>query len=352
MAASAPRCTGAETGADGARHVLRALLGRRTAGPPEDAILFTEIALTNTCNLSCVHCSRQTLEDRGPELTTEVLSRYLSEFARQGGRMVCFSGGEPLAKKRVLYPAVERTASLGMSPSIISNGQLLSPEVIRELDERGIKAIGISIDGREEYHDRFVARPGAYRKSIEAIRNVIDAGVSCQIMAVPTNESMDDGNFEHILELGRKLGATVYINFPTLTGSFADQESMLLSAENLEKLYRMGREGLVRKDVFKQNHDRLCPAPKRQIYITPYGDVCPCPFIQLSFGNIFRQSLDSIKHGFQRSGYTDRPYACCPPAEDGDFIENVIQPIYQAGPAPLHFERHPLFGDHDPAESI
>ncbi len=29
-----------------------------------------------------------------------------------------------------------------------------------------------------------------------------------------------------------------------------------------------------------------CPAGMEKIYITPYGDVIPCPFIHIGFGNI------------------------------------------------------------------
>lgn len=309
----------------------------------EEAIVFAEIAITDACNLQCAHCSRLTLERRHQELTEEVLVKFLAEFRDQGGRMACFTGGEPLAKKKILYPAVAHAAAIGIAPSIISNGLLLDKAAIGALRERGIAAVGISLNGGEEYHDAFVAKKGAYRDSVDAIENAKAAGIACTLMTVPTDRSMGDGNFDHVLELGRRLDVPVYINFPTYCGSVAGHADMLLSRENLDKLYRMGREGLIRKDVFKKDKSAFCPAVLYQIYISAYGDVCPCPFIQLSFGNIFETSLAGIQENFRKSGYLSKTYRCCPPAESEEFIETVAKPIYAGGPVPLHFSKHPAF---------
>lgn len=309
----------------------------------EFSIYFTEIAITYICNLECGHCSRLTLADKGKELTFEVIKKYLDEFHAQDGKMVCLTGGEPLAKPKILYPIVEYIGSLGLSPSMISNGQLLNADTITSLKQRGLQAIGVSINGGEEYHDRCIGKKGAYQKSIAALRRAIDMGMSCTLMTIPTNENMQDGNFDHILALGEELGLVVYINFPTPCGPMKDDSDILLSKDNLDYLYQLGREGVVRKDVFRRGKGGRCPAPIKQIYVTPFGDVCPCAFIQLSFGNIFNMSLEEIKQRIKRSGYIDKIYNCCPPAEDTDFIDKIIKPIYDETLVPVDIADHPFF---------
>lgn len=308
----------------------------------DDNVVLAEIAITNACNLECIHCSRLSLSKKQQEITKEVLFRFLIQLEKQGGQTVCFTGGEPLAKKAVLYPAVEYTASLGMAPTIITNGLLLNREAIAELKKRGISAIGVSLNGTQAYHDHFVARQGAYAKSLQAVVDVVEAGIACNITCVPTDESMADGNFQHILDLATQLGVETYINFPTLAGAFKDSDSMLLSPDNVERIYELGRKSIILKDVIRRGNERRCPVPQ-QLYISPWGDVCPCPFIQLSFGNIFELSLSEIKEHIRRSGYLDKVYECCPPAEDKEFIEKVIKPIYDEESIPVHYSDHPHF---------
>ena len=111
------------------------------------------------------------------EFTTEEIKKAIDEFPR--GRLITFSGGETLARRD--FPEVLRYASKSHRTHIISNGALVKEETAelfvdcapRRFWNNGLVLVGISLEGMEERHDRVVARPGAWRKTMEGIRHLV-----------------------------------------------------------------------------------------------------------------------------------------------------------------------------------
>jgi radical SAM protein with 4Fe4S-binding SPASM domain len=58
-----------------------------------------------------------------------------------------------------------------------SNGLLLNAESAARLKDLGLSYIGVSLDGLAEAHDYFRQRPGAFAKTLEAIRLAREAGL-------------------------------------------------------------------------------------------------------------------------------------------------------------------------------
>ena len=92
-----------------------------------------------------------------------------------------FFGGEPLLNKPVMFETAERlwrvTRDRGveMRINVITNGLLLTPEVVDRLEPFGLNGIKITLDGDQETHDRM--RPlrggqGTFDRIIENIRRV------------------------------------------------------------------------------------------------------------------------------------------------------------------------------------
>jgi MoaA/NifB/PqqE/SkfB family radical SAM enzyme len=73
---------------------------------------------------------------------------------------------------------------------------------------------------------------------------------------------------------------------------------------------------------------RGCGALKEIIYVSQYGDVMACPFIQITFGNALERPLAEIlSDGAARVpefvGYAQR----CPIAEDLRFIDRYLDAV-------------------------
>ena len=67
-----------------------------------------------------------------------------------------------------------------------------------------------------------------------------------------------------------------------------------------------------------------CPAGVEKVYITPYGDVIPCPFIHVSFGNVKDSSLLEIVDKMRNVQYFNKYQKICIAAEDPFFQKNVL----------------------------
>ena len=64
-----------------------------------------------------------------------------------------------------------------------------------------------------------------------------------------------------------------------------------------------------------------------KIYITPYGDVLPCPFIHISFGNVKQENLKDIVRRMRMNPYLEGYPKICVAAEDREFHKNVLSKI-------------------------
>ena len=80
-----------------------------------------------------------------------------------------------------------------------------------------------------------------------------------------------------------------------------------------------------------------CIAVKRMISITKFGDVMPCPYIHVSIGNFFKESLkDIIERGLRIKWFTyEKKWPCLIANKDAPFIEKVMPKIWgKIGPVP------------------
>lgn len=127
--------------------------------------------MTRRCNLKCVHCYAQALEEDGrDDISTEQGKAIIDDLAAYGSPVMLFSGGEPLVRKDLVELA-HHAVSKGMRAVISTNGTLINRQKARELKEVGLSYVGISLDGGEEVHDRFRKVPGSFKKALEGIEN-------------------------------------------------------------------------------------------------------------------------------------------------------------------------------------
>ena len=127
--------------------------------------------MTRRCNLKCVHCYAQALEQEGTdEISTEQGKAIIDDLSSFGAPVMLFSGGEPLVRKDLVELAHYATGK-GMRAVISTNGTLITKAKAKELKEVGLSYVGISLDGGEEVHDKFRAVPGSFKKALQGIEN-------------------------------------------------------------------------------------------------------------------------------------------------------------------------------------
>ncbi|MFN3476720.1 MAG: radical SAM protein [Candidatus Methylomirabilales bacterium] len=129
------------------------------------------IAITNACNARCDFCNYaydKPFVQQKAMVGFQELCEAIDVLYERGIRYLTFSGGEPLLHPR-LKEMVAYAVGKGMRPSICTNGFLLTPRMIRDLKESGLKTLIISIDAASaKEHEENRGLPGVCARIKEA----------------------------------------------------------------------------------------------------------------------------------------------------------------------------------------
>ena len=148
------------------------------------------ICPTMDCNFDCVYCFENHKQGK---MTAEVqadvaaLAERLLKTSRSKNFSVTWFGGEPLLAPDVIETLSEKLMTLAAemgaeySASIITNGYLLTPEIVKLLEKVQVKRAQITIDGIGAAHDatRHLRGGGpTFERIVENLRQPIPFPVS------------------------------------------------------------------------------------------------------------------------------------------------------------------------------
>jgi len=150
------------------------------AFPP--AHVFFEV--TYRCNLRCDMCHfLEIIEDTEnnktykKELSTEQIKRAIASLPRS--TLITFTGGEAFMKAD--FMDILKYATKNHKVHIITNGVSLSENVVKQLMDlrtrslfgSGLLYMGVSLEGREEFHDKVTVVPGSYKKTRAGLERLV-----------------------------------------------------------------------------------------------------------------------------------------------------------------------------------
>lgn len=217
---------------------------------PELRSLFLEI--TPFCNEHCLHCGSRCGDiDVSGMLTKEEIFKVLDEFKRDFDvkkTRLCVTGGEPLLRPE-FFEIMEYAHSLGIQWGMTSNGTLITKEVARKLKDSGLRTVSISVDGLKDNHEWFRQSPGCYEKTIEGIKNLIEAGIShVQITSVIYHKNINE--LPKMYKEFQKVGVRSWrvINIEPI-GRAKDNADLMLSVDEYKKLFKFIRDNRFKNEM-------------------------------------------------------------------------------------------------------
>lgn len=181
---------------------------------------------------------------------------------------------------------------------LFTSGNGLTRKNTKELKQAGLFAIGISLDSIDEVeNDLKRGYPGAFQKALLAVEYSQHAGLYIMLQTVVDKQVMDSNRLAEMVYFANDLGVheiRFLENLPA--GKFLNIScNRLLSQTDREKLRlfhkqmnRMNRS-LPKVTVFSHAESRKlygCGAGTQHSYIDATGNLCPCDFVPLAFGNI------------------------------------------------------------------
>ena len=315
----------------------------RTYFRGQSLITAIEYAVIYDCQASCEKCSSANMTDHSrPRLTTDEVRQLGNDCHKLGAYEVNFTGGEPLLENELEH-IISYFHPESNFIGINTNGFLLDRSRIMSLREAGTDLFKISLDSPlPEEHDRMRGIPGLYKHIFETLR-IIDeiSGVRAHLCMTTTREQIESGKVASAIELAKKYNATIGLLFPSPIGGWSKKHEVLIEDYHRDILDRLSSDPSVflHGNLGKSNF--RCPCGTTEIYITCYGDIIPCPFIQISFGNIKEEPFESIYTRMSKWSELNKKSPLCHDSEEHNFINRYTKPLHSFTHLPLPYNQHP-----------
>lgn len=309
------------------------------------------------CNFQCTHCSAEYYMDRHLQKVIQIVDerqkmdledvRRISREADEAGlaRFV-ITGGEPLVMKD--FDAV--VAAIDPDKHYIitdTNGWFLDEARARHLKSIGVEKVQLSLDSFvESAHDEFRNKKGSYKRVMRAVDASLDAGLNLILSTVLVKGRARAKEFEDMCRFATDRGIGLYVSYAKPTGSCSDHPEFVIDKEDadivrdLERRYKVFTHMTPSYGSFKG-----CITTKGIITVTSTMEITPCPYIDMSIGNLRTTPLKEILARGMANPWMGPYRPDCIIGEDPQFIALHAEKTRGAKLLPVPYGKG--FGDHD-----
>lgn len=289
-----------------------------------------EMGITFECQCKCHKCSSDFMKgvEEG-KLTLGQIERVASEIISLGAVHINLTGGEPLMSENI-FEVIKSFHPKKVVITINTNGLLLSEDMIDKLDKAGVDIFKISIDSPiEDEHDKSRGYKGCFRQAMKALEYIKKKGnVIGQISTVCIKENLNSSRIWELVRMAKDFDALLGLTIPAASGRWIDEREVLIGDKERDVLKKLIKIPHVIRDTDEAYLRSHCPAGSEEFYLTCYGDIIPCPLIQISFGNVKEESLKSIwKRMLDFKPFKNKKKLGCLAGEDKGFISRYLSPL-------------------------
>lgn len=190
-----------------------------------------------------------------------------------------------------------------------TSGQGVTPERARELRRAGLIAAAVGLDDVDpERHDALRGFRGSHQQAVRALRDFFEAGVFTYTNMCVTRELVRSGNLWRYFDFVKDLDAgMIEMLEPRPCGGFASRANdTLLTGEDRKivmDFFLRGNTASTFKEYPLIYHVAFTEAPEQagcmmgglsHLAIDSRGNVNPCVFLPVTFGNIMTDDFSAI----------------------------------------------------------
>lgn len=281
-------------------YAIETKLLRRPAGPT--TIVYS---ITKACTYKCPHCYQN--RDGGADLSEELLLQTARKIQDIGIAMFDIEGGEPFLRYSRLLRLVQALDSRS-ELWINTTGAHMRPEMLEELKGAGLFGLMVSIHSPDaETHDAFTGIQGSFELACDTLKLCRKMGLVAAFNTVLSEEDVLNGGLDKLMRLGLELDCDyIQLIHPKPAGTWMTRtEGMQRDSSLIDFL----RDEHVRYNsssrrsypslaaqVFEESPSVLgCTAGAvDRFYVNANGEVQPCEFLNISFGNVNEESFEEI----------------------------------------------------------
>ncbi len=292
--------------------------------------------LTPFCNFDCkmcyVHLGANQLKADERLLTVDEWKSIIDQAIEAGMIYADITGGECLT-----YPGFKDVyrhfIASGVQPAVLTNGSLLTEEMVAFLAEHPPAVVQVTVYGRcEDAYERVCGRR-AFHEVMQGIERAKKAGLPINLTVTPNRYIQDDTG--DLLDLLHTLGISYYIGGSTLPARQETGRKMEEFAVDLDAYCAMIKEDQAYWDARSKRNEHLtrrpdvyvpqqegkleglpCGGGHSTFHVNWKGELCPCiGFSHSVHHSIFRDGFRSALEAVQQRMKTYRPPAECADCE-------------------------------------
>lgn len=269
------------------------------------------VSLTSACPYHCKHCYQK--YDQGQDLDINVLVDTVKKLQNMGIAFFNIEGGEPF----LVYDRLKKVCAAidGRSEIWInSTGFGITRERLQELKKLNVTAIMFSLHSSvPEELNTFMGDDSAWDIMTKAVSLCHESGIALAFNACLQKIDFYNGSFEKVMDMTKGFNAAIIqLIKPKPAGGWLEQgvESFEeRDIERLKKLVNMYNNDdryqdypAISAQAMEEDQDQFgCTAGGTdRFYINAKGDIQPCEFLNVSFGNIGLADFADIYHKMQR----------------------------------------------------
>ncbi|MBE3121670.1 MAG: radical SAM protein [Thermoplasmata archaeon] len=263
--------------------------------------IYASFSITNKCVYNCWHCYINSLKEE--DMPTEDAIKILYKLQELGTSVIAFTGGEPLLRKDICE-IISKIDADKSSVVLFTTAYGLTKEKAEDLKQAGLFGVIIGLEHtNKKMQDKLRNYDDSYERALEGIKNAKNSGLYVGISTVATKERIKTGEIWDFIKFAGKQGADeVLILEPIPVGKIIDEDEVILTNKERKQLANIQKK--VNK---KKRYPRVLSYPYREskqvigccggyqyIHVTASGNICPCSFTPLSFGNVKKEELSVI----------------------------------------------------------
>lgn len=242
--------------------------------------------LTYNCNLRCRHCYlKETIsQNNNLFMSLKKFKNIIDELVEMNVVDIVLTGGECTLHNNFME-FLSYLQGKNLLITILSNGQLIDEETVKQMINIDIFDVRISFYGLQKTHNNFVNNKNAFEKSLNALKLLKKyKGIGTGVFLATKDNFNEIENFINIFKennLNYEIGSFIY---PTTEG---DRQPINYRLDNDLKEFT---------DKYVDNcFGSHCSAGISRFRISPDGNVTPCELLKnIILGNVYKQSFKEI----------------------------------------------------------
>ncbi len=292
-----------------------------------------DLNYNNACNLRCQYCF--TNSPKGDHIKEELPVDLIADIADQADALGIFEfdlqGGELLLMPDKLFAVLKAIQPERFYLYLTTNGYFLDEAMAKRLASAKVSRVSVSIDSLDEkVHDKIRGRKGSWKRAIEALKHVRNAGIDPYLNITVGHYNAFSDDVKQLCRYSKEQKYTTLLNVAVPSGMAQNASDIMVDDNDRFHLNELRKNhNNILRDIwnpFDKNSEMIlgCNTVNR-LYVTPAGDVLACPYMHIKIGNVYEQSLKEISdYGFSIKYFNNHSDLCLA-GEDRAFVKKFMQ---------------------------